>query len=444
MLARRPPFEGETPTDIMAAVLLKPPPPVEQCATIVPPALQSVVERSLRKDPAERYQTAEEMLSELRAIEQKTEGIAPAAATDSIRSSNRPAQSARWIGVAAIAVLLVGVAVFYGWRSPRHDRATAPIVPEKSIAVLPFQNMSDDKQNAYFADGVHEEILTTLAKVGDLKVISRTSVMHFRDAEQRNLRKIAQQLGAAYVLEGSVQRASNRIRITAQLIDTRTDSHVWADRFDGELADVFGIQTGIAQKIASQLKAALSPEEQAALRARSTVDTTAYDLYLQAREIDRSGDHGAPDAIQKEITLLDEAVARDPAFVPALCMLAQAHLRAYFYNHDHTPARLEEGEEGARCSGTVATRRWRSASRASCVPLLGEPRLRSCPHRALARHPQPAERRRPPLFYRINRAPAGVVAGIDQDNGTGLRIGSAQRHLGRGAGKQLLPSEALS
>ena len=138
-------------------------------------------------------------------------------------------------------------------------------IPEKSIAVLPFLNLSNEKENAYFADGVQDEILTNLAKVADLKVISRTSVMQYRDAAARNLREIAQQLGAAHVLEGSVQRAANRVRVTAQLIDARTDTHLWAEHYDRDLADVFAIQSEIAKTIADQLEAKISPSEKAAI-----------------------------------------------------------------------------------------------------------------------------------------------------------------------------------
>lgn len=215
------------------------------------------------------------------------------------------------------------------------------VVPDKSIAVLPFQNLSKDEENAYFADGVQEEILTTLSKVADLKVISRTSVMQFRGAGTRNLREIAQQLGVVHVLEGSVQRAANRVRVTAQLIDARTDSHIWADRYDRDIADVFGIQTEIAQKIAGQLKARLSPTEKAAIQSKPTADTAAYDVYLRATEIERDVSLSVQESIEKRITLFKEAIARDPTFVAALCKLAQAHLQAYWFNFDHTPARLE-------------------------------------------------------------------------------------------------------
>ncbi len=258
-----------------------------------------------------------------------------------------------------LAVLLLGAIVAAGVYFLRKPGASAPdrvaktsivtpaatnFVPEKSIAVLPFENLSKEEENAFFTNGVQDEILTTLAKVADLKVISRTSVMQFRDPEKRNLREIAQALNVAHVLEGSVQRSANRVRVTAQLIDARTDTHLWAERYDRDLADVFAIQTEIAQKIAQELRAALSPDERAALQARPTTDTAAYDFYLQAREIYRSegaGGEGLRVATPRVVKLLDEAVARDPRFVPALCMLAQAHLRVYWFNLDHTPARLE-------------------------------------------------------------------------------------------------------
>src|SRR5439155_4915205 len=145
----------------------------------------------------------------------------------------------------------------------RSSSFPAPEIPEKSIAVLPFENRSDDKQNAYFADGVQNEILTDLAKIADLRVISRTSVMQYQSGAARNLREIGKQLGVAHVLEGSVQRSGNRVRVTAQLIDARTDTHQWAERYDRDLADVFAIQSEIAKTIADQLRAKLSPQEKA-------------------------------------------------------------------------------------------------------------------------------------------------------------------------------------
>ncbi len=190
--------------------------------------------------------------------------------------------------IASIALLAVALLVFQFSGTTRTKREETPLTgaPGKSIAVLPFENMSVEKENAFFADGVHDEILTDLAKVADLKVISRTSVMSYRGASaQRNLPDIARALGVANILEGSVQRAAGRVRVTAQLIDARTDTHLWAEKYDRDLVDVFAIQSDIAQAIVTQLRAKLSPQEKAALKEPSTSSLEAYDLYLRAKEI---------------------------------------------------------------------------------------------------------------------------------------------------------------
>jgi tetratricopeptide (TPR) repeat protein len=188
---------------------------------------------------------------------------------------------------------------------------------------------------------VQDEILTNLAKVAELKVISRTSVMQFRDKAARNLREIAQQLGVGHVLEGSVQRAAGKIRINAQLIDARNDAHLWAQTYDRDLADVFAIQSEIAKTIAEQLQAKLSPKEEAVVAAKPTKDLAAYDLFLRALELDRNrtstiGSGGAESAKQ-EIELLQQAVTRDPGFVPALCRLANTHLYLFWVNDRNAP-----------------------------------------------------------------------------------------------------------
>ncbi|HEX4667935.1 MAG TPA: FlgO family outer membrane protein, partial [Chthoniobacterales bacterium] len=156
----------------------------------------------------------------------------------------------------------------------------APAVPEKSIAVLPFENLSDDRENAFFADGVHDDILSSLARIADLKVISRTSVQQYRTGA-RNLREIGEALGVAHVVEGTVRRSGNRVRVNAQLINARTDAHIWAETFDRELTDLFAIQTELAERIAGALEANLSPREMAGLQMPPTKDLAAYDLYIQ-------------------------------------------------------------------------------------------------------------------------------------------------------------------
>ncbi len=218
--------------------------------------------------------------------------------------------------------------------------AEAPI-PEKSIAVLPFENLSGEKENAYFTDGVQDEILTGLAKVADLKVISRTSTMQYKVGAERNLREIAKALGVAHVLEGSVQRAGGRVRVSAQLIDARTDSHLWAERYDRDVADVFAIESELAGKIVAQLKSKLSPEEKAAIEERPTADLAAYDLYAHAKTlIDNNPLREPRKDLFEAVRLLDEAVKGDPSFFLAYYQLAHAHDLIYQSVFDHTPARL--------------------------------------------------------------------------------------------------------
>ena len=264
------------------------------------------------------------------------------------------------VAVIALGLLLLQLSRHYRPVAPKNPTAPAAVseaasqaIGEKSIAVLPFENLSDDKQNAFFTDGVQDEILTDLAKVADLKVISRTSVMRYKSNTDRDLRQIAQQLGVAHVLEGSVQRSANRVRVSAQLIDARNDTHMWAEKYDRDLADVFAIQSEIAQKIADQLQARLSPNEKNAISERPTSDLVAYDLYLRAKELI----HGltvirlvSGRMLFKAVDLLDQAVARDPNFLLAYCQLAGAHDRLYFSDLDHTEERLALAETSVRAA----------------------------------------------------------------------------------------------
>ena len=265
----------------------------------------------------------------------------------------------RWARIAAVVLIasVFAAALVMVWhrpslKSPRASSGAPPTsaIPEKSIAVLPFENLSEEKANAFFADGVQDEILTDLAKIADLKVISRTSVMQYRSASTRNLPEIAQALKVAHVLEGSVQRSANRVRVNAQLIDARNDTHVWAEKYDRDLADVFAIQSEIAQAIADQLQAKLSPKEKAAIEERPTKDLAAYDLYLRAKELLFSASGGRREDDFKAVQLLDQAIARDPAFLLAHCQLAYGHDFIYWFNHDHTETRLSLAETSVRAA----------------------------------------------------------------------------------------------
>jgi len=274
------------------------------------------------------------------------DGVGNAAAPKKLEAIKKHRARVRWTAV-AVAVLVLGASVggtFFFSRYPTHS---ASAIVEKSIAVLPFENLSEEKQNEYFADGVQDEILTDLAKIADLKVISRTSVMQYKSGLARNLRKISEELGVAHVVEGSVQRAANKIRVNAQLIDARNDAHLWAQTYDRDLADVFAIQSEIAKAIADQLQAKLSPNEKKAIAQPPTTDLAAFDLYSRAKSLLLTAGFSAtsgPD-VRKAIELLDEAVKRDPSFFDAYCQLAYAHEWLYAQlGTDHTPARLALAE----------------------------------------------------------------------------------------------------
>jgi TolB-like protein/Tfp pilus assembly protein PilF len=260
-----------------------------------------------------------------------------------------------WILAAVGTVVAAGaVAVYWFWHPmARPAQLAAPIgqnIPPKSIAVLPFENLGEQGEYSFLADGVQDEILTSLAKVADLKVISRTSVMQYKGGIQRNVREIAQALGVAHVLEGSVQRADGRVRVTAQLIDARTDTHIWAEKYDRSLADVFAIESELAEKIVDQLKTKLSPEEKAAIEQQPTDDLVAHDLYVRGKTLIDSSLINLPqqESLEEGIRLLNQAVQRDSDFALAYHQLARAHDLLYFVGADHTPARLAMAEAAIR------------------------------------------------------------------------------------------------
>lgn len=269
-------------------------------------------------------------------------------------ASVRPINAARWPRFAMLAAVFLSafaltVSAFIFFRHPLSTRSPSeinPPTPEKSIAVLPFQSFGDEKQNAHLTEGMQDEILTDLAKVADLKVISRTSVMQYKTGPQRNLREIANQLGVSHVLEGSVQSSGNRVRVSAQLIDARTDAHVWGESYDRDLADIFALESELSEKIVAQLKSKLSPEEKAAIEERPTRDLAAYDLYTRAKTLIETSVINAPqnESLFEAVRLLNEALQRDPTFALAHYQLAHAHDLLYFLGADHTPARLAMGD----------------------------------------------------------------------------------------------------
>jgi TolB-like protein/class 3 adenylate cyclase/Flp pilus assembly protein TadD len=268
--------------------------------------------------------------------------------------SVRPISTPRWPKVAlviaflvsAIALIISSLIFFYRAPPTTMARAHAPIaralsalaaIPEKSIAVLPFENLSNEKENAYFADGVQDEILTGLSRVADLKVISRTSVMQYKAGPKRNLREVATDLGVAHVLEGTVQRAGGRVRVNAQLINARTDSQLWAERYDRDVADVFAIESELAGKIVAQLQAKISPSEKAAIERKPTDNVEAYDAYLSGLAFEaRYYSSYSPDLIRKATAFYERAVQLDPNFALAWARVSRANGRIYYSCDDTT------------------------------------------------------------------------------------------------------------
>jgi serine/threonine protein kinase/tetratricopeptide (TPR) repeat protein len=309
----------------------------------------------LAKDPGRRPQSVTDIARQLQLP-------LPETRSPSVRPFFQRSKK-RVLALAVASLCLLALALggwYFGVFKPAHPKvgtvapvSTATAIPGKSVAVLPFENLSKDEENAFFAGGVQDEILTNLVRIADLKVISRTSVMQYRGGVMRNLREVAQQLGVAHIVEGSVQRSGNRVRVNAQLVDARTDAHLWGQTYDRDLADIFAIQSEIAQKIADQLQAKLSPKEKSAISERPTSDLAAYDLFLRAKELIYDGElnpsHRREDFF-KAVQLLDQAIVRDPAFLLAQCQLAYVHDSIYFYNFDHTETRLALAETSVKAA----------------------------------------------------------------------------------------------
>jgi TolB-like protein/tRNA A-37 threonylcarbamoyl transferase component Bud32 len=338
LLTGRPPFLGEQALKVIQQASEKPAPKLRTLVPGLDRDLETICAKSLEREPGARYRSAGDLAEDL---ERWLEGRHIVA-----RPVSPAARAWRWTrrnpvvaGMAALLFLLgstVGVMVWNG------EMAGSPAA--SGIAVLPFESLSSDKENTFFADGVYDGVSTKLAKLANLKVISHNSVAKYRRA--RNTQEIGRALNVAYVLEGSVRRETGRIHLNAQLIDTRTDAHVWAQEYDRDLNDVFTLQSEIAQKIADQLGAEVSSTEKAAIQEPPTTDLVAYDSYLQAKDRINgiSFSTRAKEDLMQAVQLLDQAVARDPLFFLAYGELAGAHDRIYFLGFDHTDARLKLSE----------------------------------------------------------------------------------------------------
>src|SRR2546429_1793122 len=335
LLTGQPPFAGGATYETIKLLLETDPRQPRLLNPKIDRDLNTICLKCLEKDPKRRYPSALALAEDLEHW-LKHEPI-------QARHTGVFARGKKWIQrnptSALLAASLVALIAAVGWNVWKSELIHHPLTT--GIAVLPFENLSEQKENTAFADGVQDDILTKLAKIGDLKVISRNSVMEYRG--KRNVRQIGDTLRVSHVLEGSARRTGDRIRLNAQLIDTRTDTHVWAEEYDRDLNDLFAIQSEIAQKVAERLHAKLSASEKASIEERPTQDLVAYDFYVravsliynaqlpsQANFVDRS----------EAVDLLNKAVARDPNFFLAYCQLAFVHDLIYQQEIDQSPARL--------------------------------------------------------------------------------------------------------
>jgi TolB-like protein/Tfp pilus assembly protein PilF len=271
------------------------------------------------------------------AFELTPEGIKRA---ETVEVARQPSRGGAWIYIVIIgAVLSIGLFLLGRYTASRGVASRASASLEKSIAVLPFENLSDDKANAYFATGIQDEIMTRLAKIADLKVISRTSTQQYQ-SKPGNLSEIAKQLGVAHVLEGSVQKAGDQVRVNVQLINAQTDAHLWADTYDRKLTDIFAVESEIAKSIAESLQAKLTGREEQALAIKPTANPEAYDAYLRGLASEGQRLHSVY-AMEKAVGFYERAVQLDPAFAIAWSRLSRADLALYSSPNDPTGARRD-------------------------------------------------------------------------------------------------------
>jgi len=333
LLTGQPPFAGGTTYETIKLLLDTEPRPPRLLNSKIDRDLSTICLKCLEKDPQRRYASALALAEDLEHW-LKHEPI-------QARRTGIFARGKKWVqrnpSSALLAASLIALATAAGWIIWKSELIRQPLTT--GIAVLPFENLGDQKENSVFADGVQDDILTKLAKIADLKVISRTSVMDYRG--KRNVRQIGDALRVSHVLEGSARRTGDRIHLNAQLIDTRTDTHVWAEQYDRDLNDLFAIQSEIAERVAERLNAQITATEKLTIERKPTADLIAFDLYTRAKNLfltaPFSGKGGAD--LLEAIDLLNQAVARDPSFFQAYCLLADLHGYLYWFG-DHTPGRL--------------------------------------------------------------------------------------------------------
>ena len=344
LLTGYPPFLGDTTYETIRLVLDTDPRQPRLLNPKVDRDLATICLKCLEKDPKQRYPSALALAEDLEHW-LKDEPTQARRAGILLRAN-------KWIRrkplAAALVVSLVALAAVISWNIWKSQFAARP--PITGIAVLPFENLSNDNKDASLADGIQDDILTKLAKIADLKVISRTSVMQFRG--KHDIREIGEALRISHLLEGSVRKVGNRLHLNAQLIDVRTDTHLWAEQYDRDLNDMFAIQSEIAQRVAEHLHAKISAAERLAIERQPTADLTAFDLYSRAKNLllMTSSDVSGRANLLNAADFLNQAVIHDPSFFEAYCQLAHTHDRLYHLGYDHTPVRLALAEAAVRAA----------------------------------------------------------------------------------------------
>ncbi len=338
LLTGHPPFAGGTTYETIKLLLDTEPRQPRLWNPKVDRDVSTICLKCLEKDPKRRYTSALALAEDLERWLKHEPILA--------RRTGVFSRGNKWVRrnptSALLAVALVALAAAASWIVWKSELIRHPLTT--GIAVLPFENLSDEKEHAFFADGVQDDILIKLAKIADLKVISRTSVMQYRG--KQDVRQISNALRVSHVLEGTVRRFGGRVHINAQLVDARTDAGIWAEEYDRDLNDVFAIETEVAESIANRLRAKVSAREKAAMQERPTKDLAAYDRYVQAASlIEQIGPamegNDQEKAYLHAIALLTQAIARDPDFLLAYCRLAEANVEFYFHGYDRSSRRLE-------------------------------------------------------------------------------------------------------
>jgi TolB-like protein/predicted Ser/Thr protein kinase/Flp pilus assembly protein TadD len=339
LLTGHPPFAGGTTYETIKLLLETEPRQPRLWSAKVDRDLSTICLKCLEKDPPRRYSSALALAEDLEhwlrhePIKARRTGVIG-------RGKKWLQRNPTAAGIAVLSLALVGAFGVIVWKSGLFR----PPTTTTGIAVLPFENLSNDREDASFADGVQDDLLTKLAKIADLKVISRTSVMGYQG--KQNTRKIGKELQVSHVLEGSVRKTGAWLHINVQLIDTGTDSHVWAEEYDRDLEDMFAVQSEIAQKVAGQLHAKVSPAEKLAIERAPTANLTAFDLYSRAKNLllTATFTRSTKGDLLKAADLLTQAVAHDPTFFQAYCQLARTHDQLYSFGYDRTPVRLTLAE----------------------------------------------------------------------------------------------------